>query len=346
MAGPLIIPGAGAGGGATGTRLRDLRAEIAEELGYYRRALVTSVAAGDPGRYVVSEDLADDERHWAQQLGTYVYVSDGALAGQSRRVVETAYHGELGALTLSHPLPAPLAVNTTVEVTSPLPIGRWGGLWGIDGAIDQALARLPVEVRVPLEGAGGYGTSLAAFPWISSEEQTRGIYERSLDGPPVRSPLPYRIERDGGLLTLVTSRPYGTDEPFWLSVLVPADQVLWDGTTWVVVDYSQRGLRGRSAYGVACPPRWVRVFGMVKALQQLRKLIISTAEQDRNARAGQALQAADAAARIRSWATAAKLIVDEFPKPPQRRHGPLVESPVAAVGAWTGGSFNAPGPWL
>jgi hypothetical protein len=123
--------------------------------------------------------------------------------------------------------------------------------------------------------------------------------------------VPWRVVTSGADRTLVVGTRLGTDQPFFLDVLIRASQLVYDGLTWTYTETP--GLQG-DLWQAACPEGWVLAFGMVKALQYLQR---------RPAIQGKpALPGIDA--RLQLWAASAATIKrTEFPRMPSQQSRPL-----------------------
>jgi hypothetical protein len=328
VASPLIVL-TGTSTVGIGPTLADLRHELADQLGLYAQARISAVpSGGDTTRYALSDDLRDDESARPFER-TYLYVADGAQAGAQARIARDGYLGPLSAVRLARPLPATLDVNTSVEVTSPLPVKRYLDVKGLNDCIDEALARLPATVLLTFTGNGTGTYSLAAYDWLASDVATLGLYDTLQQGatlPPTLSPRPYRIVGDGATRSLRPSWNYGSGTTFYLAAQVRADRLISDGTTWAYTTFGTRGLRNRDTYQCAADPRWVLVWAMVKALAEVRKILLADRSIPGDEK-GPLLE--DVARRINSWGTAAKrIIAAEFPKPISEPTAPLVAGTV------------------
>jgi hypothetical protein len=312
--GLLVVEGTGDGSGFP--TLADYRHALADQLGLFGAYRVSAVATGgEPARHVLAEELRDDEEARSYFAGGFVYVKTGDQAGQQRRILQEGYEGPQGALRLSRPFSAPLQAGVAIEVTHPLPVRRHLTTKGINDIIGEALERLAVKARIPLTGNDTRMYSLAAYPWLTRQEQTDGIYEYGYSGspstiyPPTRSSHPYEIRTDGGTITLETARTYTTTETFYLSVFVPANRLVFDGVAW---NYTTAGFAADTDQAAA-PLQWVVVFGMVKGLQYLTRLVTADKMLSRDEKTERLSEITD---RRRTWGAAAKrLVSNSLPQP-------------------------------
>lgn len=325
----IILPSASlTGAGPTLLRLRQV---LADQLGSFHATTATAASGGDPSRIVLAEELRDDEVGYDLAAGMWLYVRTGAQAGSQRRIVAqpgVGYQGPLGALVLSRPLAAPLVTGDVVEVTSPLPVRRSAGRKGLNDCITEALERLWVEAQISLTGNGTDHHDLSVYRYVElGAPQILGTSDSRWAGSTMaarRSPGAAEIVTNGVTRTLVTDAVYGASETFTLDVVVRADRLVYDGTSWYYP--ATPGLQG-DAWQTAAPERWVVTLAMVKALQELTKQAMADRGTTREEKA---LVLADLADKRATWASAAKdILLYDVPKAlPQRG------TPFMAVGAW------------
>jgi hypothetical protein len=319
---PLILPSDLSGGGIP---LRTYRNPLADELGFLLETSVRVAAAHTSARRVVLADDFRDDEAGSELLpggGGYLYVRTGDEAGTQNRIIATSeagYDGPRGMVTLARPFAAPLAAGTVVEVTSPLPVKRYGGVKGLDDCINEALARLPVIARITLTGSGYDQYSLEDYPWLTHEDQIVGIYDRSSGASSLYALAPsaygFRIDGDGVARTLVTERTYSAADTVELAVAVPGDRLIYDGAQWTYA--AEPGLQDENDRGAA-PEHWVVAFGMVKALQFLERMVLRQGG-DREARLDAVREIRD---RKDTWdLTAKRIMLHEFPRAVARRTG-------------------------
>jgi hypothetical protein len=326
-----MVPADLAGAGPT---LREYRADLGETLGLYQHIMVTSISAsGEAARLISAEELRDDEEQPLQFVGAYAYAVDGLQAGQQRRVLKQRFDDPFDTLMLARPFAAPLAVGTSVEVTWPLPVKKLSAVKGLNDIVNEALDRCRVVGRLPLVGDDTRSFNLAATPFISSEEDTNGIYDwqstMQTTDPPALSPHGYSLRVDGRTVSLQTDYRYASGDPFELAVFTTGKNLIGQNGIW---GYSTTGLVHDDDQG-AVPLYWVRAFGMVKAIDHLLLL----ARRDPALMTDQQ-QAEWLATRARWLATAAKIVVDEFPTP-----NPKSAASAAALTVWTSNAPCAPG---
>jgi hypothetical protein len=253
--------------------LRDLVEAVAVEVGAYRRtATGTMPIGGEPGRWVMIPELADDEAARATFEDGYLYVESGAQAGKQRRIRREGYEGAWGAVALARVLPLNLVPNVTVILTQPLPMFKNVLTDGFVEIVRRNLARIRVRARIPLIGNGTQTYGLSGYDFITSKDVTDGIYDRRWlrsDGPTARTTAEYDVVTDGATITLATDDVYGTSESFELAALVPADRLLYDGTSWSYVSTGLTDLDGQAAVPIA----WLRPLAVVDAFDSVARLL-------------------------------------------------------------------------
>jgi len=320
----VIIPSTVAAG--AGPTLLTLRQKLADALGFYHATTVTEATGGDPSRIVLSDELRDDERGYPFSGQGWVYVRTGAQAGTQRRVIsqpDVGYQGSMGVLVASRPFAAPLETGDIIEVTDPLPVKRHLALKGLNTCIDEALERCWVEAQISLTGNGTDAHDLSIYPYIElGAPQVMGTSDTrwaASNLSAMRSPGRTRIVTNGVTRTLVTDAIYGTSETFTLDVVVRGDRLVFDGTNWFYP--TTPGLAGDD-WQTAVPERWVITLGMVKALQQLDKMVRMRNGVNPDDRR---MAIADIAERRAVWAAAARDIVHyEMPKALPQRAEPFM----------------------
>lgn len=275
MAGALIVP-ATTSTASTFPTFGQMIEDVADNLGTRLRTTISATAVGgEPGRWIVLDDLRDDEQARATFAGGWVHIQNGALAGQDRRIRDEGYEGPSGALAVSRvfavgAVPTNPAAGTVVQITTPLPYKKVGLTRGVADFVLDALKRIRVEARIPLTGNGTQQQGLSAYGFLTSKADTDGIYDRRWETSGAtarRSQHEYAITVNGGTITLETAQTYGTSEPFELKVLVPADVLVYDSSTtsW---GYTGNGLVNDGDQASA-PLAWVRPIAMTLALDHL-----------------------------------------------------------------------------
>lgn len=312
---------------------------LADALGSWHETVVSETAtSGEAARYVLADELRDDEAGYEHLGAGWLYVRTGDQAGTQRRIVsrpEVGYQGPDGAVMLSRPLDGVVEAGSVVDVTNPFPVLRHLGVKGLVTCVDEALACCRVEARITFTGNGGYGYSLAAYPWLRHVGQTAGIYDNQyliVDTPNVINPSStYTIAANGVDRTLVTMNSYAADQTFDLAVLVRGDQLVYDGATWSYP--TTPGLQGDD-WQAAASEHWVLAFGMVKALDALTRLVRQRRDLSREDKAEWMAEILESR---KVWYRAARRIqVYELPKPPAARSEPMVgRAPMSGdTGAW------------
>lgn len=322
---PLIVTSVVTGTGSSQLRVRN---RLADELGFYLPTTVSTLATNaDAARVVIANEVRDDEAGYPFLGDPWLYVRDGAQAGVQRRVIrqpEVGYQGPRGVLLVSRPFAAALAPGTTVEITSPLPVLRHVGIKGLNECVNEALSMIRVAARLTVTGNGTYEYDLAAYSWLTHEDQIVGISDSDIGTGYPALPSPYipSLVTNGVSRTLVTRTSYSTAETFALDVVVPADRLVYDGTGWAFVPAgSPPGLLG-DTYQTAAPESWVLAFAMVTALRQVGKLI----RAQRGADPGEKADALAENARLRrKWAlTAFGIQQQEMPRNRAATPEPLI----------------------
>ena len=280
----------------------------------------------DAERQILCTALGSDGVDTDQFDEAFVYVVDGAQAGETRKVLSGTFDGPIGSLLMDRPFSSPLASGTAFELTSPLGGGRHLTHKGLNDAINEALARIWTVARITVTGNGTYSYSLDAYPWMTDPDQLREVSDTYFYGnirPAERSPFGYRIVVNGATRTLVTDALYAAAESFYLDVFVRADRYVYDGTSWAFA--TTPGLQ-TDAYQSAAPEEQVVAFAMVKALQSHRRMLLADKRLEKQQRAE---LLGENGRRTLTWARAAARIKrTTFPKPiPEPQRG-LVGLPV------------------
>lgn len=319
---PIIVPSSSVT--ATGVTRRTIRRRLADELGMYGAYTVSSTPSTsvtpDAARQLLVTSIGSDGVPEDYLDGSYVYAVDGTQAGETRKVLSGTFDGPIGSLLLDRPFSAALASGTEVEITSPLPVGRWLNLKGLHEAINEALARIWVAARLTMTGNGTYSYSLDAYPWITDPDQIRVLQDSYYYGssrPAYRSPYSVRMVVNGASRTLVVDAIYSSADTFYLDVFVRGDRYVSDGTTWAY--QTTPGLQS-DLYQCAAPEEQVVAFAMTKCLQAERRMIMMDRRMDKGER-DERLR--ENGRRTLTWARAAARIKrEQFPKPiPEAQRG-------------------------
>lgn len=325
MAAPMVVPAVSGGAGGGHTRAEYRRA-LADALGEYALLTVSATPSSavhpDADRQVLVTALSSDGLDTGRFDQAYVYVANGAEAGSVRRVLNGTTDGAIGSLLLDRPFSAPLASGTEVELTAPLPGTRHLTTKGLNQVVDEALARIMVEVLLPITGTGSREYALAAYPWLTDERQIIGIYDAArfgADQPQEPSPYGFRISANGAAGTLVVGPTYSTSETFTLRAMGPADRLVYDGSAWGYA--ATPGLQADTYRGIP-PVHWVVAFGMLRALQHLTSATLRDRRMGADEKAG---WLADYGEQRQRWAASALAIKRHlFPKPRPHRTPALV----------------------
>lgn len=335
---PLVIP-ASVSTPTSMPTLADGRHALADQLGAYLRTIVSSTSPnGESGRWVLLDELRDDEAGRAAFAGGYVYAVTGAQAGKSRRVRSEGFEGHYAALGLARPFPAALAPGVTVEVTNPLPVIRTGVVKGLNDLWNEGLDRTTIEVRLALTGNGTRIISLASYGAIMQAGRVDGIYYwpngQSSTLPPCRLTVDPVVTTNGGVFTLDPGYTFSEDVPFQVRILVQASRYVYDGSAW---GFSTTGLTA-DTHQAAAPVEWVLPVAMVKALQYLTRLTVADRvmpKDEKRERIDELMQ------QRRVWAkAAADVIRDVMPHPEAKASQGLiggVSHDLTTVDAFWGG---------
>lgn len=325
-----------------GTTLRSYYRRLADELGFRQLSVVSTPATGaDAARVVIADEWRDDEAGYGLPGRQWLYAAGGDQAEVQRRVLSdrrgdgedgdggVGWQGPIGALLVSRPFAAALEEADQVELTSPLPVRPIGSVKGLTDLVNEALARIWVEARVSLTGDGTREIDLAAYPWLTTIDQMRGIYDRrqtSVTAEPYSlSNSRYRLVTNGVTRTLITDVRYADAEAFELAVIVRGDHLVHDGSAW---SYTTGGLQ-HDTWMAAAPIEWVCAIGMAKALQYVERLAASplVPAGDREIYAA-TLLGADGRPRKRVWEyAAAKIVLEERPPPLQHPAESMISGP-------------------
>lgn len=270
---PVSVPS------GTGVTRRRYRRRLADEMGYWFETTTSEEAAhGDPTRVVLADELRDDESGYRFTARDWLYVRDGDQQDTQRRILgqpDVGYQGARGAFVLSRPLDAALAAGVALEATSPLPCKRHLGIKGYNDLVNEALTLCRTVARITLAGNGTNAQSLAAYPFIESTDDIHGVYDTSWLGSsdaPTPAPGVVGVAANGVDRTLVLGRAYGAGETYYLDVIVRADRLIYDGSSWgYIADNVTPGLAADN-HQAAVPEGWVVAFGAAKGFAYLLEL--------------------------------------------------------------------------
>lgn len=328
MAAPMILPSISSGAGTT---RRIYRRALGDELGEFAVLTVSATPSTgttpDAGRQVLVTALGSDGVDVARFDGAYVYVADGAQAGEVRRVLDGTFDGPIGSLLLDRPFSAPLASGTEIELSSPLPGGRHLTIKGLNEMVNEGLSRVRVLGRLVLTGDGSYSHDLDDYPWLTSADQIRGIYDWfygiSTSDPALLSPYAYDVRADGAGRALQTFHAYASGDTFEVEAFVRGDRLVARSGTWAYVD-DPAGLVADEDMAAA-PLHWVVAFGMRQALRHLIVKTRSDRTIPRDEKNDMIAGPGGYAERLRAWRMAAvKIKLEEFPQPLGRRTEPML----------------------
>lgn len=323
----IPIVGAPSASTATGPTLLTLRTALAREFMFHLETTVSTTATqGDLTRVVLANELRDDEDGYDMTGLMWLYARTGAQAGAGRRVVssDAGHLGPFGGVTVSRPFAAAIASGTTIDATGPLPMQQVGMVKGLQECQLEGLARIRTRARLALTGNGTRSLSLAAYPWLTRYEQIMGLYDTLWDDDPATgelSPYGHRLVIDNVTRTLVTDYSYGSGETVYLDVIVRADRLVYDGSSWGYVTSLQNVT---DSYQFAVDERWALQFGLWRAARYAR-LWLKTVRMDPDRKAALLDEVQE---RYRSAVDACSGIkMREFPKPPHERPDPMTQAP-------------------
>ena len=269
---PVSVPS------GVGTTRRRYRRRLADEMGQWMETTTSAVAShGDPARVVLADELRDDESGYEFAARDWLYVRDGAQQDTQRRILsqtDVGYQGARGAFVVSRPFNAALAEGVTIEATSPLPCKRHAGVKGYNDFVNEALTLCRVVARLTFTGNGTNQQSLAAYPFVYSDDDIHGLYETDWSGvssAPVPTASAPTVASNGITRTLVLPRAYATSETYYLDVLVRGDRLVYDGSAWGYLTGETTGLSADTHQGAA-PEGWVVAFGAAKGFEYLLEL--------------------------------------------------------------------------
>lgn len=300
--------------------LAELRHDFADQIGTWNTGVISATTpGGEPGRWILVDDLRDDEWDRDQYAGAWVYATTGSMRTEQRRVRRTGYEGPFGALALSRVfdvagVPTVPSIESQVEITQPLPTKKTGLTKGLNTLINEACDRVWTEARIPFTGNGTSRYSLSNYEFVTTQARVDGIYDWTLGiastEAPIRASVAPVITTNGATITLETGYSYSTAASFQLKVFVKASRLIYDGDVW---GYVATGLVNDTDQ-VAVPSAWVLPVAMVKGIQYLRlrvtqdKTLSAAEKRDR-------LAEIEASYRPSSWArAAASVIANSLPR--------------------------------
>lgn len=338
---PFIIP-AGSTVTGTGYLAQTYYRRLASELGFYQSFSTTAQAAvGDTTRYILSDELRDDEAEYDYFGRPWVYIAGAAIPDTQRRILSnrSGHQGPLGALMVSRPFPQPIPVSTLIEVTHPLPIRNHLGVKGLWTCVNEALDEIWIPIRISFTGNGTNSYNLAsttAYAALMKYAQSRGIFDTRELGttmPATRSPWGYELLESGVDRTLLTETRYNTSETFYLDFVVRGSEYIFDGASWGYRATNDAKGIINTAQQAAAPVDWVLAFGMRKALDHLIEILL----REKDIPADRLKLLLDRLMmRKKSWALAcARIMIDEFPDAIPERSRAFIDG-VTEYGAWSG----------
>lgn len=232
---PLIDPGSGTG--ATGITRLAYRKRLGRMLGPYFEGTVSAEAAGlEAERYVISDSVGSDDippEHWD---GLYLYVRDGAQAGEQRKLQRGAADNPLGALVMDAPFDDALVAGTAFEI-SVLPAESYLGATGQHSALDEALESLPVLDFVSVTAVTDQSEyDFTGYPWpIKSISSV--VYPRTSTTNERRRSLhsgAWNLVQDTSstVLSFIGGVPFTAGDVFEVGLLRPANTWIKTAGVW------------------------------------------------------------------------------------------------------------------
>lgn len=243
MPAPYILPAvgdSGSSGSVAGYTLELYRRRLLRKIGRFALLTTTSTplttVTPDWLRQVLCAGIADDGKPMSRFNGFWLYVCDGAQAGEVRRVLDGQYHGGLGSLLLDRPFSAALASGTTIELSDTLPAVQHGEIDGAREVINEALETLPVIDVVSVSAVTNQREYSLVYPWpvkvaphvYAPLGASDVLAETSLR---MLSPGTVGFRQDADQSYVVLPHAYNTGQTFYLGLLRPAD-------TWISVSGS------------------------------------------------------------------------------------------------------------
>jgi hypothetical protein len=300
---------------------------------------VLSQAAVEPRRNLIIDRLHDDEGARDAYAGAYVYAQTTEALGSQHKALGQGYHGQYGALALADPPTDAIENGTQLYLTWPLPIRRHNAVKGVADCALEGIRTARIKARIGFTGDGTQEHSLTEYPFIASEDDIIGIWDRrgsSSTDPTAFSPYGFHLQTDGATQVLVTDATYSVSEAFTLEAIVRGDHLVHDGSSW---SYPSTPGLVNDTDRAAVPLDWAVAFGMwhgVEQLQKLNALEVHRVSRDQSlSETGrtiilrsldrEAIRLADLAS---SWGeTGKKIVIEDFPRPPaERQRSDLVGS--------------------
>lgn len=314
MSGPIIAP-ASSDTPSIYPIMSEYIEALADQLGerLYSTVSTQAVSGGEPGRWVLIDDLKDDEKSRATfRDDGWVYLVNGAMAGSCRRVRSEGYEGPDGALAVasvfkSGSTPTTPADGTLVQVTRPLPWTQVGMTRGLAQLVNEGLSRVWTEARITFTGNGTARYDLSAYPIVTREALIDGVYDWAIGIPTTEEPLlaPYKptITVNGATITLVTGYSYSTAVTFQLKVFVKGNRLIYTNGAW---GFTTTGLENDTDQA-AIPVEQELPVAMVKAIQYRTRMIVN----DRSLSKDEKAEALAALPDRQHWARAAAKVIQE-----------------------------------
>lgn len=214
---------------------RTIRERLGPDLGLYLTGSITTVAANfEAERYLISSDVRSDAAPADLFDNLWVYIRDGDQVGAVRKLIPGAYDAPLGALVVDRPFLAPLAGGDTFEV-SMLPVTGYLGVGGMNDAINQGLALLPLIDKMTLTSDGTQRVSLADYQWPIKRIRRILVPSTTDDDAPLwewRGRASLEFDAETPYLQFYGSAPVNDGEDFVLEVERPANTRIGSLDVW------------------------------------------------------------------------------------------------------------------
>jgi hypothetical protein len=267
MAGPIVLPYPGATAGHTRT---EYRRAIGQKLGMFRVANVVATAPSDDpdAAYRVRANVLRSDRQSPDRFNNrFVYVADGDQQGEQRRFIDGQHDDHLGSALVDTAYTSPLADQTEIEISYPLPSGDWGDYPSLNEIVDETLSQLWVRRRISFTGNGSYSYSLGAYPWLDSTERIVALVDSigvPTGGNPTTAATAWRVRYQGDTRYLETDLSYQTTDTFEVETYQPANTLIRVNGSWGDAD----GFTADTDEAAA-PVYLVRALGLALAYERL-----------------------------------------------------------------------------
>ena len=214
--------------------LREYRRALAKEAGAY--GLLTTTALGASADKVVCGGLIS-ERPASAYDRRWLYIVDGASAGQQSQVSESGFQKTSGTLTVDTDFTAAIASGVAVEMYPRVPAFRVDEWPGWRELVNEALERLWTPDLIPMTAIANerkYTLDTATMPWLADKGRIVDLVDPAPDAfsRPVKSYRGWDTDIDGETAYLTLSGPYASGETFYLRVRRPALSLIRTASSW------------------------------------------------------------------------------------------------------------------